>query len=523
MLLDSVQHSRYSESTNLINGSQKSIAKQGLSEIFDVMVSSSQLVSRFRAELVAKLITNSLSALLIVILARLLSADEYGLLFLAISFFGVAQLFSKMGVGGSVSRYIAEYKEKNPSQIPHLIRTGLVMTVILSIIVSIAVILGNQYFSEIMGEERLSHLLIAGTGFLTFTTLVYYNRKVLQGFEAIATSAKISIVKSVSRFVFTIAFVLAGFGALGAMGGYVVSTLIASIIGFVLIYNGYYKEFDVSPMESGLMKRVVEYSIPLTATNAAAVLDRDIDTVLVGLFLNPIAVSYYVVSKQIVTFIETPVSALGFSLAPTFAAERSAGNVEEASTIYEDALINTLLLYIPAGVGILLVAEPLVELLFGSDYMGAVPVLQVLSIYAVLLASNLIAAKALNFLGRARDRAIVKIITSVMNVILNIIFIPRFGVVGAAYATIITYSIYAFCNIYIIHTELHIQLMKIGWETANIVVVSIFMGGVVYFMVDEIQGWVSLFLVVSLGVLIWGALSLLLGLIKVEDVSQLRP
>jgi len=483
------------------------------------MASTSELISRFRADLLSKLVTSTLGALLIIVLARLLTNTEYGLLYLTISFFAVAKLFSKFGVGGSASRYIAEFKEADPTQLPHIIRVGLLMTVGLVALVSLVVAIAHPSIAVLLGEEQLTDLLLLGIGLIVFSTLLYYVRKVLQGFEAIKISAVVSVIETVVKFVCAVGLVLLGWGAVGALMGYIAGALVASLTGLGIVYYKFYRMQDAaSKMESGLARRVAEYSVPLSATNAAGVLDKHIDTVLVGFFLNPLAVSYYVVSKQVVTFIETPVSALGFSIAPTFAAEKSAGNIEHAAEVYESAFTNTLLLYIPAGVGIFLIAEPLIEIVFGQDYLGAVPVLQVLSIYTVLLASNLIAAKALNFLGRARGRAIIKGITSVLNVIFNIILIPRYGVVGAAYATIITYSLYSFANLYLIDQEIPIDVVKLSKSVTIISLISTIMGIAVYSLLQYISGLVSLLAVITTGLLIWAALSTLTGFIDREKI-----
>ncbi len=66
------------------------------------------------------------------------------------------------------------------------------------------------------------------------------------------------------------------------------------------------------------------------------------------------------------------------------------------------------MLYIPAAAGLILVSEPLIYIVFGEEYAGAVPVLQILGIYAVLQSVKVLTDNGLDFLGRARERAIAK-------------------------------------------------------------------------------------------------------------------
>lgn len=485
------------------------------------MVSRSSIASRFKMEFLAKSVTAILGALLTVLLARLLNPDGYGLLFLALSFFAVAKIFSKAGIAASSAKYITEYKEKQPEQVPNIIRIGFKYVFFLSLAVSVIILLGRALFSEVISEPGLAPFLALGAVFVFSKTMHHFARKMLQAHENIADAAKISIVSSVLRFVLAIGLVVAGFGALGALVGYVISALVAALIGLILVYYLYLKgEGQRQRPVDGLRRRIAEYAFPLTATNSATAINSHLDTLLVGYFLNPAAVSYYALSKQIVRFVETPASALGFTLAPTFSAGKVADNNTNPGRTYERALTNILLFYLPAAAGLILVAEPVITLIFGTDYVGAIPVLQVLGIYTILMASNYVAASALDYLGRARDRAIIKTITSVLNFGLNLVLIPIFGVVGAAVATIITYSLYALANFYLISLELTISFRYLGIKTTQIMMITAIMSLAVYFLLSYISGLVTLFAVVVVGVFIWGALSVGTGLIDYADVKQ---
>ncbi len=484
------------------------------------MVSASQLGDRFRWELAAQIGQAVSTAILLVILARLLDPGSYGLLYLTVSYIAVAEVFSTLGVKNSAARYVAEYKEEDRTQVPYIIQISFLVMLFLAVVVSMTLIAGRHYIAEIAREPDLAPFLLVGSFYLIFTTIHEYTRKLVQGFEAIELSAQIKLVAGLTKPIFAIGFVFLGYGALGAYVGYVVSVFLGTIVGILVLYFRFYRNFEPGPiMEPGLKRRLIEYSIPLTGTQAAAKIDNQLDTVLVGFFLTPMAVSYYVVSKQVVTFIERPASALGFTLGPTAAAESTAGNTKSLSRIYENALSNVFLLYIPAAAGLILVAEPMIELLFGTEYLGAVPVLQILSVYAVLLSVNLVISTGLDYLGRARTRAILKGVTSIMNVGLNIILIPQLGVVGAAVATVITYSLYALGNTYIVYNEIGLRAGNILKDVVQIFSITIVMAVSVFSVLGFITGWISLILVVGMGILIYATLSVVIGMVDIKEVT----
>lgn len=486
-----------------------------------MMGEASSIGPGFRVEFLGKLTQNLCGALIVVGLARLLTPDDYGLLFLTISFITIVISLSKTGVDRSAARYISEYKERDQGQIRYIIRDSLVFLVTLTSLFSIGILIGNQYIADALGEPELVPFLLLSVGYLLFMSLTLFCRKVLQGLEDIRSAAYISIIQGVSNLVFVIGFVLLGFGALGALLGYVIPLVITTAFGFTVIYTQYYASIpSANEMEAGLRRRIAEYSIPLTASEMADKLDKDIDTVLIGYFLNPVAVSYYVIGKHAVTFVEVPINALGFTVAPTLGSERAAGNAARARDIYEDAFIKALVFYSPAAAGLILVADPMIGLVFGDQYLGAVPVLQILGVYTLIRAVSRPTNEGLNFLGRAKERAVVKGITSIMNFGLNVLLIPWIGVVGAALATVFTYSIYAFTNIYLIHQELDIRFGHLGRHLLKSFGITLVMSGVVFVLLDFISGLITLALVVSTGVVVWAILSIAVGILDPRELYR---
>jgi O-antigen/teichoic acid export membrane protein len=479
------------------------------------------LKSRFKAELIGHILAAACLGLLSVILARLLTPDSYGLLFFAISFLSVLKIFTKLGISKSAARYIAEFKEKNATQLPHIIRASLVYNIISTIIVIIMLLFTYEYLSEFVGEPDIAPYLLLGTVYLLFGTLTTYARDVLQGFEAITFSSLVNVIDRGSRLLFATGFVILGYGAFGAFGGYILASIIASVSGLLIIYFRFYRiQESAKVVQEDLYRRIAEYAVPLTATNTANVLDHRVDTILVGFFLTPVAVSYYVIGKQAVDLVEVPVSALGFTLSPTLGAKKAGGSIDQAAQIYETALINSLLVYIPAGAGLILVAEPFIEMVFGTEYRGAIPVLQIFGLYVVVEAATTLTSNGLDYLGRARSRAIVKGLTALLNVILNILLIPTIGVVGAAIATVITYSIYTIANIYMVYQELHFQITRVLRKTIVIMMITAIMSVVVLILVEYIQGWVTLFITVFIGVAIWAILSILVGFLDIQKFKS---
>jgi len=482
------------------------------------MALPSILGKRFRVELLATGIYSVLGALLTIILARILDPDGYGLLFLALSVCGVLRIFAKLGIGKSTGKYIATYKEKNPEQIPNILKFGLVLNCSLILLVSIMIYFFHDFIAQAVGEPDLSPFILLGALYVAFSALNYYCRRTLQGFESIKASSISKIVKSVVKFILSIILVLLGYGAIGAFMGHILGLVAASIIGISFLYFQHYQNQISVPIEPGLRKRILEYSLPITLTSTSANIDRNLDTILVGFFIGPMAVAFYTVGKQVISFIETPVSALGFSLSPSYESQRAQGNPDVAAKIYEEGMVHTLLLYIPASAGLIIISEPFVLLIFGEEYLGAVSVLQVLAVYAVFLAMVKITGSGLDFLGKAKQRSIIRAITTILNVILNLILIPTLGVVGAAIATLISYSIYSLSNVYLMHAELPINSRYLLSSISKIILITLVMAISVYSVISYANSVPTLISTICLGIIIWAVLGYIVDLIDIKKI-----
>lgn len=474
------------------------------------------------ASLGANLVDTAVNALLIVVLARyLLSPDEYGLLFYALSVIGVVAMFGTLGIPSSAGRYVTEYGELDRDQIRYVIRSSLVTLLGLAVAVGLAVSLASPLIADFLDEPGLAPILAAGVGYIVFQSLRSLVVSIFQGLNRVDLSALVNAINAVVRFLAVVALVLVGLGAVGAFLGYVVGFALGTAVGAVILYREFYRTYDSSvPREEGLVRRLLEYSVPLTATRGATVLDKRVDTILVGVLINPVAVAYYTVGKQVAQVAVTPATSLGYTISPTVGEQKAGKQETRAARVYERSFEAIMILYIPAVVGLFLVADPLVRYVFGADYVGGVVVVQVLSVYVLVNAVSRITSDALDFLGRARHRAIIKTTMAVANFLLNLLLIPTLGVAGAAIATVITHSGYVGTNVVIISRELPLEFGRIGRSIAVVTAVSLVMGVGVAALLPYVSGLPSLVAVVGAGVGIWAGLSVGTGLVDVDEIRE---
>ncbi|MDS0475691.1 flippase [Natrinema sp. 1APR25-10V2] len=477
------------------------------------------ITSRIRIEFIGRIIATGSSSLLLVFLARTLSPDEYGTLFLTISLLTFSEIFARAGIGKSAARYLSEFRGEAISLEADIIKVSLLFTLSTTGIMCLLLYLLRFRISMWFGEPYLADLILIGVPYVIFSTLLKYSRSVLQGYESISNAAKINVTNKVLRLLSVISLVLFGYEALGALFGYVIGFFISSITGiyYILKIASFGIISEHQPKED-ISKKILKYALPISITSTGYALDKKVDTIIIGYLLNPAAVSFYTLGKQIVTFLELPAQALGFTISPLYSSEDSE---LPPSKIYEEAIVNSIYIYVPISSGLLIISEPTVLLLFGQEYLPAADILKVFSFYIIAQSLLHITGDGLDFLGRAKARSLSRVGTAFLNVGLNFVLVPYFGVIGASFATVFTTYIYACINISIMLSEIDINKIKTIKRIAIAFFPSIIMSIATVYLVDFANSIGMLLVVILISSGIWTIISLQIGMISSEEIKRL--
>lgn len=480
---------------------------------------SKRIARGVKATFGAELLRLAAQAGIILLLTRVfLGPDEYGLVFLAISVFSVATLFGTLGVPKSTAKFLTEYREKDERQIRNILRTSIAFIAIIVAIVCTVFFFLSDTIVDVYDEPALQPLLALGVVYIVVKVAHSYLLIAFQGLGNVPYTALTSTVSSVGHLSFITAFLAFGFGTVGALAGYVAGYAVAVLVGGFVLYRVVSQYPRSDPVEPGLRRRIAEYSLPLTASQGGNVLYKRVDTLMVGFFLTPLAVGFYELAKQISTFVIAPADSLGFTVAPTFGENKTAEQLDRAARIYEQSLKYVLLLYLPAVGGIVLLAEPGVQFVFGEEYGGAATVLQIFSVFVLFQAIDKITNDSLDYLGRATERAIGKGVTGLLNFGLNLVLIPTIGVEGAALSTSVCFGLMVLFNIYLMNQEVGLDWSRIVAFTAGTGAVTMVMVTTVYALAPYADGIVSLVAVIAAGVLVWGFASVVSGLVDLREV-----
>jgi O-antigen/teichoic acid export membrane protein len=186
------------------------------------------------------------------------------------------------------------------------------------------------------------------------------------------------------------------------------------------------------------------------------------------------------------------------------------------------ALLPGVLLVFPAFVGILILSEDLLRILFGPEFTVASIALIILSGEKIFQVIHSLFGNVLKGIDRPDLVAHSVIAATIINLVLNIILVWKFGIVGAAVATTVASFVMMVFQIYYVREFLKISFpfYEAGWS----IISSIIMGGIIYSITIsyEINSMMDLILIVAFGGGIYAGVSLIYPPIRVttRDILQ---
>jgi O-antigen/teichoic acid export membrane protein len=175
--------------------------------------------------------------------------------------------------------------------------------------------------------------------------------------------------------------------------------------------------------------------LTLGAAQCLGLMNYNVDSILIGLMLGPGPVGWYAAAYKPITAALTVVVTYYQGLFPALSRSYHEDREKFRATLLR-SLRFTAMFAIPLGVGGSLLAQPVIHVLFGPSYAASVQPLQLLSWSAVLVTLRGNFRYPLNAAGKQQLDLTCAGAAAALNVILNLLLIPRYGIVGAASATL---------------------------------------------------------------------------------------
>jgi len=367
-----------------------------------------------------------------IFLARYLGADDLGLYTLTYSVYSFAILFSAFGIGAALTKYVAEFKG-DTARIKLLVSSGIITVPAIGCAVALIVYASSNAIAGLLDMPDLGKLLHTVAFIFPFAALQMAALGFLNGLRRMRLFALINIGCSVLTIILTVALVLWGHGLVGAIVALVLSAVLAGLFSLFSIRKSLVK--PKLEQYAPVIKLLLAFGVYLILTSSLDLVTQYTDIFMIGYYMTETDVGYYSAAITLSIAMLIIPRAVAMITNPTMSAYWGKGEVSKIEDLVNRIMKYAAGLLIPLGFVAAFLAEPIITLIFGKEFTPAVLPLQILLIRTVCGGIPASVGTALSSTAYINILFRLSAALAVLNMILNLLLIPRWGIDGAAIAT----------------------------------------------------------------------------------------
>lgn len=389
------------------------------------------------------------------LLSNILGAKGYGIYSLGINSIHWLRHFSQLGLQNGVLRFIPVHLSQGRKE---NVRGTIWGALLLSSAASLAFGTGLWIFSSDIASMFFHHppmeVVLRGLALgLPLIVPFWISMAVMRALHAIGSLTASLIFRSFAQLALLLGGAAVGFRLGGAIFAFGASAGLGLVFSISRIYR-------VVPLfEGGIqweIRRLLRFSLPVCFAGMSYLLMARLDLLLIGHFLDPRSAGLYRACVAAAGLVQLPMMLLNTTFAPMISELHSNGNMGELKKLYKTVTRWTILSAALVGV-LLLTAGSGFLMLFGEDFASALPTLRLLVVFQLMVLSLGSVGFMLQMTGHQDWVMIHAALSSGCNVVLNLVLIPKWGIIGAALATGISLLINQGLNFIHVAKRMHIH------------------------------------------------------------------
>ncbi|MFP6712370.1 MAG: flippase [Rhodospirillales bacterium] len=362
------------------------------------------------------------------LLARALGTDGFGVLGFGTAFLALLGIVASLSTDMAGARAIA----RDPNEAGSITSPIIGLRLTLSVAAYVAFIL--IVFSLDRNQSEKTVLLIQAGGIFVSVFVLDF---VFQGLERMGINGLRQIATALLTLISIIIFVRSPDDLMTAAIIPVVAGAIA--VGSVWLYarrnvNGLGLSFAPDKW-----RHILSVALPMAVSGVMHTIIFNTDAVMLGLMSTNEQTGLYVSAFKIVGLTMIPVGLLAAPFFPSLSAGWDDQQLRQDRS--KSFAISVLILSLPLVIFIALFPDLILRILYGSAFSEAGPTLLILMASMVMMHLRIVYGNPLLAWNDERFHMYATLAGAILNVILNFIFIPKFGIIGAAYASLISQSV----------------------------------------------------------------------------------
>ncbi len=433
-----------------------------------------------------------------------------GVYFLATSVISLFAVFTDFGINPVVIREIA----KRPDDVKVIVKRALGAKMFFTLLSVIGVFVATYFLNYDALTTKLIWLAIVVMLIDTISLLFF---GVLRGQQQLKFEA---------LGMFTGQFVTSIFGALSLMFFpslyfLVVALILGSTTNLLISGIKTVRQFGfnilVPTFDKKQFIKLFKIALPFALAGIFTRVYSTVDTVLVSKFLDATSVGIYSIAYKFTYAFQFLPLAFVAALYPNMSALVDT-DIEKLKSTFKKAMWYMMIIVIPIVFGVWLIADEAV-LLAGGEYAAAAPVLQLLIFGLIPIFLDFPVGSLLNAANRQTTKTAIIGVTMIISVVLNILLVPRLGLIGAATSAIVSFSFMFVAGMFFIKQIIPTFSFLDLFSVLGRILVSGFVMLLVGVFAKPVVGWVGL---IPISGAVYLASLFLTGSVEKEDFTSLK-
>ena len=378
-----------------------------------------------------------LQLLSLITIARLFGSEITGLYVLGVTVSKITDLIARFGLHTGAMRFISINHKKDPQRVKGILISSISFSFFNGIFLGLLLYLFSGIISNsVFNKPELKEIIKLFAMGVPFMSSMMVLATASQGFHTTkhAVFAR-DIIQPFSNLLLIFVFTYMGLGTSSAVYAFVTSNILALAAGMSLLTKIFppIKDRILKPVYE--LRNLISYSTPLLMAGFLHFLLSWTDAIMLGIMKTSQDVGIYNAATQVPLLLVIFLNASNSIYAPVIADLFHKGEKARIEKMFKTTTRWIYFIVLPASLIFVSSAREAMSI-FGHDFVEkGTPVLIILTVAQFVNCITGGIGFTLSMTGRQKLELINSIVLVVLNVILNVLLIPRYNVVGAAIAT----------------------------------------------------------------------------------------
>jgi O-antigen/teichoic acid export membrane protein len=388
-----------------------------------------RLLRNMSVQLSAQVVLIGIGLVTTTVLARKLAPEAFGGFNYLFSFIYIFLALSDLGTGLTLVREIAQAPARTVELVQNVLGLRLALSAMALLVGWIAIAalpippayaLSLRVFMLILPIQAYSVLAV-----------------ILQARLQLGRGSFVELANRLTGFVLMMLSIWFSQGLLFVTMSLVCGEIVGALTVIALTYR---VAAPIPRFDFATWTRILRLSLPLSGNGLLVALLNKLDTLMLQAFLNMTQVGYYTAAYKVPNLVERVPQLAMATLFPVMS-RLAVTDPVALKRLYRKMLGSLFLLVVPMLGGVIWLAPFIVRWLLGFAYGPVVPLLRVVILATALVYLSISGGNLLIALNRSKVSLYAMGLATVVNATLNVLWIPRFGTMGAAWATVVGYAI----------------------------------------------------------------------------------